>query len=152
MRKHGKTKTNFYVLYDLAMLGITTHSRVPMRVASLGGFFLAAMSAVVGFGYLVAKLVFWSQFQLGLAPLVVGVFLMSSALLFFVGVLGEYTASIQQHVRRLPLVVERERINFPPDRLTSRARPCAPPPPVGPRVHLEAPPRTDGDEPAPPLG
>lgn len=129
LRQKGRTKTNFLVLYDMAMLGITTHSRVPMRLASMAGFFLSAMSAFVGFGYLVAKLVFWSQFQLGSAPVLIGVFTLSSALLFFVGVLGEYVASIQQHVRRLPLVVERERINFPPDRYTSLARPCAPPPP-----------------------
>lgn len=127
-RAKGKTKTNFYVLYDMAMLGITTHSRIPMRLASMTGFVLSALSALSGFGYLVAKLVFWSQFQLGLAPVVIGVFLMSSAILFFIGVLGEYVSSIQQHVRRLPLVVERERINFPPDRLDSLARPCAPPP------------------------
>lgn len=128
LRMKGKTKTNFYVLYDMAMLGITTHSRIPMRLASMAGFILSGVSALVGLGYLAAKLVFWSQFQLGLAPVVIGVFLMSSALLFFVGVLGEYVSSIQQHVRRLPLVVERERINFPPDRLGSHARPCAPPP------------------------
>lgn len=129
LRQKGKTKTNFYVLYDMAMLGITTHSRIPMRLASMAGFILSALSAFVGLCYLVAKLIFWSQFQLGLAPLVIGVFLMSSALLFVVGVLGEYVASIQQHVRKLPLVVERERINFPADRRTSLARPCAPPPP-----------------------
>jgi hypothetical protein len=127
-RKAGKTKTNFYVLYDMAMLGITTHSRIPMRLASMGGFMLSAGCAFVGLLYLVGKLLFWQQFQLGLAPMVVGLFLMSSALLFFIGVLGEYVASIQQHVRRLPLVVERERINFPEDRLGSHARPCAPPP------------------------
>lgn len=128
LRQKGKTKTNFYVLYDMAMLGITTHSRIPMRLASMTGFLLSGLSALVGLGYLIVKLLFWSQFQLGLAPAVVGLFTMSSALLFFVGVLGEYVSSIQQHVRRLPLVVERERINFPDDRLGSEARPCAPPP------------------------
>jgi polyisoprenyl-phosphate glycosyltransferase len=128
-RKHGKTKANFFVLYDMAMLGMTTHSRIPMRMASMAGFLLSGLSAFVGFLYLVAKLVFWNQFQLGLAPVVIGSFTMSSALLFFVGILGEYVASIQQHVRRLPLVVERERINFPAERMGSLARPCAPPPP-----------------------
>jgi glycosyltransferase involved in cell wall biosynthesis len=142
LRKKGKTKTNFYVLYDMAMLGITTHSRIPMRLASMAGFLLSAASAFVGFLYLVAKLVFWNQFQLGLAPVVIGTFMMSSAILFFIGVLGEYVASIQQHVRRLPLVVERERINFPSDRLGSRGRPCAPPP-------LAGPPGADGSRRAP---
>lgn len=128
-RKHGKTKANFFVLYDMAMLGIITHSRIPMRLASMAGFLLSAFSLLVGLMYLIAKLVFWNQFQLGLAPVVIGTFLMSSAVLFSVGVLGEYVASIQTHVRKLPLVVERERINFPADRRTSRGKPAAPPPP-----------------------
>jgi glycosyltransferase involved in cell wall biosynthesis len=126
LRKHGRSKSTFLVLYDMAILGITTHSRVPMRLASLAGFSLAAFSAFIGLGYLVAKLLLWNSFQLGLAPAVVGMFLLSSAILFFVGVLGEYISSIQQHVRRLPLVVERERINFPPDRQTPRGAPVAP--------------------------
>ena len=126
LRQKGKTKTNFYVLYDMGMLGITTHSRIPMRLASMAGFLLAALAGFVGLGYLVAKLVLWNQFQLGLAPVVIGVFFLSSAILFVVGVLGEYVASIQQHVRKMPLVVERERINFPPERQTSLARPSAP--------------------------
>jgi glycosyltransferase involved in cell wall biosynthesis len=129
-RLHGKTKASFFVLYDMALLGFTTHSRVPMRMASMAGFILSALSALSGLLYLVAKLLFWYQFQLGRAPVVIGTFMMSSAILFFIGVLGEYVSSIQQHVRRLPLVVERERINFPRDRLDSRARPCAPPPPA----------------------
>lgn len=128
-RKHGKTKANFLVLYDMAMLGIITHSRIPMRLASMAGFLLSGFSLLVGLAYLVAKLAFWSQFQLGLAPVVIGTFLMSSALLFSIGVLGEYVASIQTHVRKLPLVVERERINFPAQRRGSLGRPCAPPPP-----------------------
>lgn len=128
-RKHGKTKASFFILYDMAMLGIITHSRIPMRLASMSGFLLSAFSLLVGLAYLIAKLVFWNQFQLGLAPVVIGTFLMSSAVLFSVGVLGEYVASIQTHVRKLPLVVERERINFPPERRTSLGRPAAPPPP-----------------------
>ena len=131
LRKRGKTKNNFYTLYDMALLGITSHSKLPLRLASLGGFFCSAMSLFVGLAYLVAKLVFWRKFELGVAPVVVGLFLLSSALLFFVGMLGEYIASIHSHVRQLPLVVERERVNFPPERMQSLARPCAPPPPSG---------------------
>jgi len=128
-RKRGKTSNNFYSLYDMAMLGITSHSKVPLRVASMGGFLASALSAFVGFCYFVGKLLFWNKFELGLAPAVVGLFLMSSALLFFIGILGEYISVIHTHVRRLPLVVERERVNFEADRKGSLAKPCAPPPP-----------------------
>ncbi len=37
-RKRGITKNNFYTLYDLAMLGITNHSKVPLRLAAMAGF------------------------------------------------------------------------------------------------------------------
>jgi len=144
-RKRGKTSNNFYTLYDMAMLGITSHSRIPMRMASMAGFFASVLSALVGFGYLVAKLLFWYKFELGLAPVVVGLFLMSSALLFFVGMLGEYVSSIYVHVRKIPLVLERERINFPADRMESLAPLSGPPPPPPRPTKAKAKPKSESD-------
>ena len=111
-RKRGITKNNFYTLYDIAMLGITSHSRVPLRMATMIGFALSAVSLLISLGYLVAKLVFWSEFALGTAPLLIGMFFFASIQLFFIGLLGEYVGAILTHVARRPLVVERERINF----------------------------------------
>ena len=73
-RKHGITKNNFYSLYDTAMLGITNHSKVPLRVATMAGFGLSILSLLVAFVYLVVKLAFWSTFSLGLAPLLIGIY------------------------------------------------------------------------------
>ncbi len=112
LRKRGITKNNFYTLYDLAMLGITNHSKVPLRLATICGFVMAAMSLLVAIGYLVAKLVWWDRFQLGLAPMLIGVFFFSSVQLFFTGVIGEYVGAIHTQVQKRPLVVEKERINF----------------------------------------
>lgn len=111
-RKRGITKNNFYTLYDIAMLGITSHSRVPLRMATMIGFALSALSLLVSLGYLAAKLVFWSEFALGTAPLLIGMFFFASIQLFFIGLLGEYVGAILTHVAKRPLVVERERINF----------------------------------------
>jgi len=111
-RKRGITKNNFYTLYDIAMLGITSHSRVPLRMATMIGFALSGLSLLVSLGYLVAKLLFWNQFSLGTAPLLIGLFFFASIQLFFIGLLGEYVGAILTHVARRPLVVERERINF----------------------------------------
>jgi polyisoprenyl-phosphate glycosyltransferase len=112
-RKRGITKNNFYALYDIAMLGITSHSRIPLRIAAMAGFALSALSLVVSIVYLVLKLVFWSQFPFGLAPVIIGVFFFASIQLFFIGLLGEYVGAILTHVQKRPLVFERERINFP---------------------------------------
>jgi polyisoprenyl-phosphate glycosyltransferase len=111
-REHGHTGNSLYNLYDHAMLGITNHSKVPLRVATMAGFALSVLSLLIAIGYLVAKLIFWSDIQLGLAPLLIGIYFFGSVQLFFVGILGEYIGSIHTQVHQRPLVVERERINF----------------------------------------
>ena len=111
-RSHGHTKNNFFSLYDVAMLGVTNHSKVPLRLATMAGFAISILSLLVAFGYLVAKLLFWDQLQLGLAPLLIGIYFFGAVQLFFIGVLGEYIGAIHTQVHKRPLVVEKERINF----------------------------------------
>ena len=111
-RKKGITKNNFYTLYDMAMLGITNHSKVPLRLATMLGFSLSIISLLVAFGYLVYKLIFWKSFSVGIAPVVIGLFFFSSVQLFFLGLVGEYIGSIHTQVLKRPLVIEKERINF----------------------------------------
>jgi len=111
-RVRGFSKNNLYTLYDIAMLGITNHSKVPLRLATLSGFLLSIFSFLVGMGYLVYKLLFWERFTLGIAPALIGLFFFCSVILFFIGILGEYIGAIHTQVLRRPLVVEKERINF----------------------------------------
>ena len=111
-RVRGISKNNFYTLYDVAMLGITSHSKVPLRVAAMAGFALAGLSLIVSLVYLVLKLLFWDSFQMGSAPLLIGLFFFASVQLFFIGLLGEYVSAIHTQVLKRPLVVEKERVNF----------------------------------------
>jgi glycosyltransferase involved in cell wall biosynthesis len=111
-RKRGITKNNFYSLYDMAMLGITSHSKVPLRLATMAGFALSAVSLLIALGYLVFKLIHWEQMSFGLAPILIGFFFFASVQLFFIGLLGEYILQIHTQVQKRPLVIERERINF----------------------------------------
>ncbi len=111
-RKRGFTKNNFYTLYDMAMLGITNHSKLPLRLAAFIGFGMSFLSFLTGIAYLIYKLLFWDRFSVGMAPVVIGLFLFSSVQLFFIGILGEYIGAIHTQVLRRPLVVEKERINF----------------------------------------
>jgi glycosyltransferase involved in cell wall biosynthesis len=111
-RERGITKNNFYTLYDNAMLGFTSHSKVPLRLATMLGFVMSGLSLLVGLGYLAYKLLFWNRFSVGIAPVVVGLFLFASVQLFFIGILGEYIGAIHTQVLKRPLVIERERINF----------------------------------------
>lgn len=112
VRKRGITKNNFYSLFDIAMHGITNHSKVPLRLATMIGFFMAAVSLFVALFYLIAKLVFWDTFSMGVAPVVIGLFFFSSIQLLFIGIIGEYLGSVHAQVLRRPLVIEQERVNF----------------------------------------
>jgi len=112
LRKRGITKNNFYSLYDLAMLGITNLSKVPLRLVTFAGFASALLCVLVATAYTVYKLLFWSRFSAGIAPLVIGVFFFLSLQMIFIGVVGEYIGTIHTLVQRRPLVVEQERINF----------------------------------------
>lgn len=111
-RKRGITKNNFYSLYDMAMLGITSHSKVPLRLATMAGFALSAVSLLIAAGYLVLKLLRWNEMSFGIAPILIGFFFFASVQLFFIGLLGEYILQIHTQVQNRPLVIERERINF----------------------------------------
>ncbi|MBJ7392657.1 MAG: hypothetical protein JHC85_13895, partial [Chthoniobacterales bacterium] len=111
-RIRGITKNNFYTLYDMAMLGITSHSKLPLRLATMFGFLLAAFCLLIAGGYLVAKLLLWKEFNLGMAPNVIGFFFFTAIQLFFIGLLGEYIGAIHTLVRNHPHVIEKERINF----------------------------------------
>ena len=112
VRKRGITSNNFYRLYDMAMLGITNHSKVPLRLATMLGFAVSFASLCVALGYLVMKLLYWNSFSLGLAPLEIGLFFFGSVQLFFIGILGEYIGAIYTQVQKRPHVIELERINF----------------------------------------
>ena len=118
VRKRGITKNNFYSLYDIAMLGLTNHSKVPLRLATMVGFTMSIFSLLFGLAYLAYKLIYWDRFSVGVAPLVIGLFFVGSVQLVFLGIVGEYVGAIHTQVLRRPLVIEKERINF-----TSQDRP-----------------------------
>ncbi len=111
-RHGGKSNNNFFTLYDMAMLGFVNHSKIPLRMAAFIGFFTSVVSFLVALIYFAYKLIFWHEFQSGMAPLVIGVFFFSSVQLFFIGIIGEYIGAIYTQVKKRPLVVEKERINF----------------------------------------
>lgn len=111
-RERGSTKNNLYTLYDMAMLGFVNNSKVPLRMAAFLGFGIAAVSFLVAVFYFLYKLVYWQNFQVGLAPLVIGLFFFSAVQLIFIGIIGEYIGAIYTQVKNRKLVIEKERINF----------------------------------------
>ena len=112
LRKSGKTKNNLFTLYDMGMLGIVKHSRKPLRLMTFIGFFASLISLAIGISYLVYKLLYWDSFNLGIAPIVIGIFIVSSIQITLLGLVGEYIGIILLHQRNMPMVVEKQRINF----------------------------------------
>ena len=111
-RKFGKTKNNFVSLYDVGMLGITSYTKIILRLATFIGFFVGVISLLLSVVYLILKLIYWDSFPAGTAPILIGMFFLGSLQLFFIGILGEYIMNINTKVLKRPLVVEEERINF----------------------------------------
>lgn len=113
-REHGKTSFNFLRLYDQAMLGITSYSKIVMRLATLIGACVASVSLLIALFTLFYKLIHWDSFPVGTAAISIGVFFFGAVQLFFIGLLGEYVLSINSRVLRRPLVIEEQRLNFHP--------------------------------------
>jgi len=111
-RRAGKTHNNFYSLYDAAMLSFTSYTKVGLRLATFLGFISSACSLIIAFVYLIYKLVHWETFQAGNAPLVIGVFVLGSIQLFFIGLIGEYLLNMNTRIINRPIVVEEKRLNF----------------------------------------
>ena len=108
----GIANYSFYALYDTALLGITNHSKVPLRIMTISGFVISVSSVIIGLLFLLIKLFAWDYFQMGVAALLSGVFLLLGLVLSVMGVLGEYIGAIYTYIRKIPHVVELERINF----------------------------------------
>lgn len=111
-RRAGKSKNNFYSLYDLAMLSFTSYTKVGLRLATFLGMIIAGCSFLVALVYLILKLVHWNTFVAGTAPILIGMFFLGAVQLIFLGLIGEYILSINQRIMNRPLVVEEERLNF----------------------------------------
>ena len=111
-RERGVTKNNFYTLYDIGILGVVKHSKVPLRIMTFTGFVLSFVSIIIALIFFIYKLLYWNSFELGVAPIIIGLFSLASFQIFLLGFIGEYVMTILDHTRKLPLVIEKERINF----------------------------------------
>lgn len=120
-RRAGKTSNNWYKLYDAAMLGITSYTKIGLRAATLIGFLIGAVSFVIGLIYLIMKLIYWDRFPVGTAPILIGIFFLGALQIFFIGFLGEYILAINARSLKRPLVIEEQRLNFESDMNTSES-------------------------------
>lgn len=108
----GKSGFNFMKYYDVAMLGITSYTKILMRVATFLGAGLGIASGIFAIFVLISKLLNWNVYPYGIATIIIGVFFIGAVQLFFMGILGEYVLSINTRSMKRPLVIVGEKINF----------------------------------------
>lgn len=108
----GKSGFNFMKYYDVAMMGITSYTKILMRIATFAGAILGLISVCLAVFVFISKLLNWNAYPYGTAAILIGVFFIGAVQLFFTGILGEYILSINTRSMRRPLVVVGERLNF----------------------------------------
>ena len=111
-RLKGESKNNFFSLFDLAMIGLIKQSKFFLRFMTICGLTISILSFLISIIFLALKLFFWDQFELGKAPLLIGLFAISGFQILFLGLLGEYLSVVLSHIRKLPGIIEKERFNF----------------------------------------
>jgi len=112
VRSAGKSSHNFFSLFNIAMMGVTSYSKVPIRIATISGMFLSLISLLVAVFYFIIKMIWWPHIPFGMAPLIMGMFFFASVQILFLGLIGEYVSAILIKVTPKPLVMVREYINF----------------------------------------
>lgn len=111
-RLKGESKNNFFSLFDLAMIGLIKQSKFFLRFMTICGLTISILSFLISIIFLALKLFFWDQFEMGKAPLLIGLFAISGFQILFLGLLGEYLSVVLSHIRKLPGIIEKERFNF----------------------------------------
>ena len=111
-RKQGKSKISIFELYQIGISGIINNSIVPIRVSSFLGILIGVISIIISILFLVLKIIYWNSFSTGYAPIIITLFFLLGLIFIFLGLLGEYIGSTIKYLKKRPLVIEKERINF----------------------------------------
>lgn len=115
-RKHGFSRNSIARMFEQGLTGIVSFSTAPIRLALLFGIAISALSILYAFTVLTMVMLGSTQTQNGIPTVIVAMFFFAGVQLFFLGVIGEYVLAIFNQVRRRPLVIERERVNFETDK------------------------------------
>ena len=110
-RIYGKSKTNFMHLYETGMNGLIKHTILP-RILVISGFILSFLSVLIAMFFFLYKVFYWNDFEVGIAPIIIGIFIFMSFQFLLNGLICEYALHTLTEVRKVPLVHEEKRINF----------------------------------------
>lgn len=111
-RRAGKSKYNVWKLLNLAITNFIDYTDILLRLATVLGLLFSILFFIITMVFVVKKLIFWREFAMGIAPILVGIFLVGSINMFLLGIIGEYILAVRKKVTDAPLVVEKTRVNF----------------------------------------
>lgn len=111
-RIKGKSGYNFISLLEAGLMGFVKHSKYFIRIMILLGFVISLISILIAIAFLFYKILYWDKFELGMAPIIIGLFGFNAFILFIIGIIGEYLIAVLDYSRKFPLVIEKERYNF----------------------------------------
>lgn len=111
-RRSGRSSYNVWRYLAFAITSMVSTSTAPLRLMTVSGLIMSALTFLIGTAYLVMKLIFWDRFQAGVAPVLIAVLFTGSVQLLFLGILGEYVGSIQRKVSKKSDVVASELLNL----------------------------------------
>jgi glycosyltransferase involved in cell wall biosynthesis len=112
-RKKGMSKNRLYHLIDQGLNGLISFTNLPLRLCMFCGLAIATLSTLYAVFTFVANLVYYRELAPpGIPTLIVAVYFFSGVQIFILGFLAEYITAIHAQVRKRPLVIERERLNF----------------------------------------
>jgi dolichol-phosphate mannosyltransferase len=105
-RHAGRAKYSYKRLIYLALDGLISFSFVPLRMITVTGFIISAISIVLAAIYFVQRIVVGPNPQ-GFTTTIVAVLFLAGVQLITLGVIGEYVGRIFEEVKRRPLYVVR---------------------------------------------
>ncbi|MDR2426860.1 MAG: glycosyltransferase family 2 protein [Endomicrobium sp.] len=107
----GKTKFNYWKLWNFALDGISSSSTLPLRIWTYLGLIIAFISFLYG-GYIVLRTIIHGVDMPGYASIFIAVLFFGGVQLICLGVIGEYLGRILEETRNRPLYIVSEKINF----------------------------------------
>ncbi|NJO50584.1 MAG: glycosyltransferase, partial [Leptolyngbyaceae cyanobacterium RM2_2_4] len=114
-RYRGRTKWNYWRLWNFAVDGITSFSSVPLKVWSYLGLILSVFAFLYA-SFLIVRTLIWGVDVPGYASLMVVILFLGGVQLITLGIIGEYLGRVYEEVKRRPLYLVRDAYGFEGDR------------------------------------
>lgn len=111
-RRSGKSSYNMWRYLTFAINSMISTSTAPLRIMTITGVIMSFVSFLIGMAYLLWKLRYWYTFQVGTAPILIGMFFLGSVQLFFLGILGEYVGAVLRKTTKQADVILSETWNI----------------------------------------